>query len=257
MTPSKAGIAYSYSGGATEGEAPPLFLIHGSGGDRLHWPPQLRRLESVPVYALDLPGHGKSPGEGERSIRAYVDHILHWMTALELPPAVWCGHSMGGAIAMTAALESSAQVAGLVLVGTGARLRVSPDILEITGDPDRFQEAAELVTRWAFNPSASPRLIELGRERYGGGRPEVMHGDFSACDAFDSMERLSEIRCPTLILCGEDDQLTPVKYSHFLQDHIADARLVTIHEAGHMVMLEKPEVVANEIRNFLTIIRAA
>ena len=140
MTPITDGIAYSYSGGATISLAPPLLLIHGSGGDRLHWPPQLRRLDT-PVYGLDLPGHGESPGEGERAIQAYVDHIIRWMSGLEIPQAIWCGHSMGGAIAMTAALASPEQVAGLVLVGTGARLRVSPDILELSADPDRYAEA--------------------------------------------------------------------------------------------------------------------
>ncbi len=253
MTPTQAGIAYSFSGGAVEDKAPPLLLIHGSGGDRLHWPPQLRRLDT-PVYGLDLPGHGESPGEGERSIQAYVDHILNWMRELEISRAVWCGHSMGGAIAMTAALESADQVAGLVLVGTGARLRVSPDILELTADPNRYQEAGELVTRWAFSPSASPRMLELGRERYGGGRPGVMHGDFSACDAFDIMDRVGAIQCPTLILCGEDDQLTPVKYSRYLEGQVPGAQLEIVPGAGHMVMLEKPEIVTNKIRSFLTTI---
>ena len=253
--PTDASIAFSSSDGGELQESPPLLLIHGAGGDRLHWPPQLRRLRELQVYGLDLPGHGESPGEGESTIQAYVDHIVHWMDTLELRDAVWCGHSMGGAISMTAALTYPQRVVGLVLVGTGARLRVNPDILEISSDPSRFSEASELVTAWAFAPTAPKKLIELGKERYGSGHPEVLHHDFMACDEFDIMDRLGEIHCPTLILCGEDDQLTPLKYSCYLHEHIRNSNLETFSEAGHMVMLEKPEAVTEEITEFMLTLR--
>jgi pimeloyl-ACP methyl ester carboxylesterase len=208
-------------------------------------------MDDAQAFGIDLPGHGKSAGDGESSVIDYVGHIVHWMDALEIPHAIWCGHSMGGAIAMTAALEFPSRVSGLILVGTGARLRVSPDILKITADPDRYPEAAELISEWAFSPSASTRLKELGRARYGNGRPEVMHNDFAACDRFDIMDRVGELNSPALIICGEDDQLTPVKYSRYLADHIPDAQIKLIPGAGHMVMLEKPGEVEAEIRGFL------
>ena len=72
-----------------------------------------------------------------------------------------------------------------------------------------------------------------------------------ACNQFDVMARLSEIKAPTLILCGTDDQLTPVKYSEYLQSRIAGARLVTYPGAGHMVMLEEPIAVARELGEFV------
>jgi pimeloyl-ACP methyl ester carboxylesterase len=158
---------------------------------------------------------------------------------------------MGGAISMTVALEYPDRVAALVLVGTGARLRVSPDILEITANDGQLQAAADLVVRWAFSPSASPRLIELGRERYGSAQLGTMHHDFVACDHFDVMDRLGEIECSALIICGEDDQLTPAKFSQFLADHIPQASLEIVPEAGHMVMLEKPEEISQSIGMFM------
>jgi pimeloyl-ACP methyl ester carboxylesterase len=158
---------------------------------------------------------------------------------------------MGGAISMTAALEYPDRVAALVLVGTGARLRVNPDILEITANDGQLQAAADLVTSWAFSPSASPRLIELGRERYGSAQLDTMHHDFAACDQFDVMDRLGEIECAALIICGEDDQLTPPKFSRFLADHMPRASLEIVPGAGHVVMLEKPEEVSKLIGGFM------
>jgi pimeloyl-ACP methyl ester carboxylesterase len=79
----------------------------------------------------------------------------------------------------------------------------------------------------------------------------VLHGDYAACDAFDVMERLEEIRCPTLAICGTADRLTPLKYSVYLRDHTPGAELVLVDTAGHMVMLEKPEVVARAVFEFI------
>jgi pimeloyl-ACP methyl ester carboxylesterase len=83
--------------------------------------------------------------------------------------------------------------------------------------------------------------------------PGVLRGDFLACDRFDVMGRLGEVRLPTLVICGEEDQLTPPKYSQFLVDHIQGARLVTIPEAGHMVMLEKPQETTDTMAGFSSV----
>ena len=109
---------------------PPVVLIHGAGGTHLHWPAPIRRLPEYPVYALDLPGHGKSEGRGQQSITAYAQCVLDWMDSLQMHKAVFIGHSMGGAVALTLGLQHPERVLGLGLVGTGARLKVAPAILE-------------------------------------------------------------------------------------------------------------------------------
>jgi pimeloyl-ACP methyl ester carboxylesterase len=82
-------------------------------------------------------------------------------------------------------------------------------------------------------------------------RRSVLNGDFLACDQFDVLHRLGEITMPTLVICGEEDQLTPLKYSRFTMDALLDARLVTIPGAGHMVMLEKPSAVTEAVKTFM------
>jgi pimeloyl-ACP methyl ester carboxylesterase len=236
--------------GETEGH-PPLILIHGAGGSRLHWPPEIRRMEGELVYSLDLPGHGQSPGEGENTIGGYSKRVCEWMDAINLERAVLVGHSMGGAISMTIALDEKDRMAGLILVGTGGRLRVLPMILEMTADSQKLSEAADLVNSYAFGPQAPPRLVELARVRMAETRPHVLHGDFQACDGFDVLSRLNEVTLPTQVICGEEDRLTPVKYSNFMAETIPDARIETIEGAGHMVMLEKAGNVAAIMKRFL------
>jgi len=226
-----------------------LVLVHGAGGSHLDWPSPLRRLREADVYALDLPGHGRSEGAGRSSISAYRDFLLAFLDALGLERAVVVGHSMGGAIALDFALHYPDRLAGLILVGSGARLRVAPAIL--TGISSDFEATVDLVCDYAFGPSASGQLKRLGRQRLLKTLPEVLHGDYSACDAFDVMERLGEVRCPTLAIGGTADRLTPPKYSVYLRDHIPGAELVLVDAAGHMVMLEKPEVVSRVISKFI------
>jgi len=227
-----------------------LVLVHGAGGSHLDWLALLRRLGGVNVYALDLPGHGRSKGVGRGSITAYRDFLLAFLDVLNLEEAVVVGHSMGGAIVLDLALHYPDRLTGLILVGTGARLRVLPAIL--TGILSDFEATVDLVCEYAFGPDAPEQLKRLGRQRLSKTPPEVLHGDYAACDAFDVMERLREIRCPTLVIGGTADRLTPPKYSVYLRDHIPGAELVLVDGAGHMVMLEKPEVVARAISEFIT-----
>jgi pimeloyl-ACP methyl ester carboxylesterase len=247
-----AEVAYrAHHGGGAEPGLPPLVFIHGAGGSSLHWPPPLRRLSGLEVYALDLPGHGESPGPSDETIAGKVDAVLRWKEALGLGPCVFAGHSMGGGISLTLTLDHPGEVAGLVLVGTGGRLRVHPDILAMTASEETYPQAVATIGAWAFSEAADERLVQLAGKRMLAVPHQVVNADFTACDRFDVMPRLGEIQRPTLVICGSEDQLTPQKYSRFLADTIPQALMVVIDGAGHMVMLEQPEEVAGHIQEFL------
>ncbi len=227
-----------------------LLFIHGAGGTHRHWGEQLAGLGSVNRYAVDLPGHGRSAGEGRTSIKGYAEVIERLLDTLDLERVSLVGHSMGGAISQYLALEDPGRVQRLVLVGSGARLRVLPALLEALLTD--FPSTVDMMRTWAYSTESPPELLDLAREEWVENDPLVVHGDFAACDAFDVMERLGQIRCPTLVLCGEDDKLTPVKYAHYLRDHIPGATLAIIPHAGHMVMMEQPEQVNRAIEEFLS-----
>ena len=235
-------------------DSPPIVLIHGAGGNYLYWPFEIRCLPDHRIFTLDLPGHGKSGGRGLQTIQAYALSILDWMAALGFHQAVFIGHSMGGAIALTLALNHPEQVRGLGLISSGARLHVAPAILENTASPQSLPSALSAIISLSFSKNAKPRLVDLAARRLAEVRSTVLHGDFLACNTFDVMESLATIRAPTLVICGQEDQLTPIRYSQYLADQIPGALLKIIPNAGHMVMLEQPHSVANALSDFLATI---
>jgi pimeloyl-ACP methyl ester carboxylesterase len=241
-------LFYTIEQGPTDG--PTLLLVHGAGGSRLHWPPELRRMAEATVYTLDLPGHGRSEGSGCETIECYAQTVIAFLKAADVGQVTVVGHSMGGAIAQNLALEHLDCISALGLIATGARLRVAPAILE--NIRDNFDHAVTLITRYAWAPDAQPSLVELGREALEGTGPDVLFGDFLACDRFDVMDRMGEIEVPVLVVNGTADRLTPVKYARFLAEQIRDARLVTVERAGHMVMLERPDEVGEAFQEFVT-----
>jgi len=226
-------------------KAPSLILIHGAGGNHQLWGHAVRSVQTADVYAIDLPGHGRSGGAGRSAIAEYAAFVIDFMDALQLERAVVAGHSMGGATAVTTALGYPERVSGLVLVGTGARLRVLQSILD--GTLSDFEGTISLICEYAYSPHAPPRLMRDGERQMLGVAPQTVHDDFAACNAFDIMGRLGEIHCPTLVICGTEDALTPVKYSRFLVDGIEGAQLEMIKGAGHMVMTEEPAAVSEAI----------
>ncbi len=228
-------------------DLPPLLLIHGAGGSHLDWPPGLRKLGSL---AVDLPGHGKSPGPGRRSIQDYADDLLALLDALNLTQAVIMGHSMGGAIAQTIALSAPDRVRGLILIGTGAKLRVHPDILaRVATDP---QAVAAQLKDWMWGSSTPDALRETGYQQMLSVDPLVIQGDYAACDVFDIRDRISQINASTLVIGGTEDQMTPHKFSAYLAESITNATLVTVEGGGHMMALEQPEVVTAAVQRWLT-----
>ncbi len=248
--PNAASIYY-YAAPNGNGTHPPLVLIHGAGGSHLHWPAEIRRLPNFRIFALDLPGHGKSEGHGLQSISAYAERVIEWMSLIQLHRAIFVGHSMGGAIALQLALNYPEQTLGLGLVGTGAKLQVDPTILENALNTQTYPSAIAQIVAKAFGSQADQRLVELAHKQYEKTRRSVLHGDLLACSSFDRMQSLSAIKTPTAVICGQDDELTPPRYSRYLADQISNANLSIIPAAGHMVMLEKPQEVATALTEHL------
>jgi pimeloyl-ACP methyl ester carboxylesterase len=243
---------YYYQSRMGTGSHLPIVMIHGAGGSHLYWPPEMRQLSDFRIYSLDLPGHGKSGGHGLQSIDAYAEAIFKWMGEVGLHRAVFVGHSMGGAIALTLAQKYAEHVLGLGLIGTGARLRVDPVIIDNSANSQTFPAAISFIISKSFSEFADPRLVELAEMRLKETRPSVLHGDFIACNNFDMMKYLPKVNKPTLVVCGQDDELTPLRYAQYLSDSIFNAELQVIPNSGHMVMLEKPQNVANVVKEFLS-----
>ena len=249
--PTSDDIYYHFYEGSPLGERPALLLIHGAGGDHLYWPPNIRRLAGYRVYALDLPGHGKSGGRGMQTIASYTNAVLEWMESLGLHTAVIAGHSMGSAIALDLTLDHPRHVSGLVLISTGSRMPVNPRLIEAASSPTTYITAIEKVIDWSFSDLATQSLKDLAQRRMRAIRQSVLHGDFLACDGFNVTDRLPRISTPTRVICGSEDRMTPLRHSQFVADTIPGASLVTVPGAGHMVTLENPQLIEEAILGFL------
>jgi len=237
---------YYRSCGKNFSENFPVLFIHGAGGSAHVWSKQLE--VDIPGYcpiALDLPGHARSQACGEEHIQAYVNWIIGFIQAMGLNQCVLAGHSMGGAITQLAALQWPRLFPGIVLVGTGARLRVAEEVLTRAWQGDSFAD-------YAYAPNSDKYLQQEAEKEFGLTSPEVRYRDFLACDRFDLMHRVQQIEPRTLILCGQEDKLTPVKYSRFLKENILDSRLEIIPDAGHMVMWEQSKEFNRILEEFLT-----
>jgi pimeloyl-ACP methyl ester carboxylesterase len=246
----KKGMSYWASGKDLSEKRDTVLFIHGAGGGQLTWSFQKAFFEKEfnPII-IELPGHGESGGEGEEEIEKYAGHVFSFLAALGIRKVFLIGHSMGGAIVQTLALTSPEAIRGIVLAGTGAKLRVFPAVLN--GVRTHFEKTVKEIVQYAFSRKTSLELIERGIEQLLQCRPEVLYGDFLACDRFDIIDEVARIDLPTLILCGNEDELTPVKYSEFLHSRIRGSKLEVIPDAGHMVMLEAPEMFNHKVREFV------
>jgi len=225
-----------------------LIFVHGAGGGKNEW--LCQTLHFLDSEAVALPGH--PAGTPCSSVDEYMEWLHGYIQQQKYRDVVLVGHSMGGAIVQLYALKYGTALKGIILVGTGARLRVAPAILsslkEMTTNADAWQQfLSDNIYRQVI-PEAKPAVI-AERVRIG---PAVMLNDSLACDKFDIMDRVQSIRLPTMIIVGSQDTWTPPKYSQYLASRITGATQVTIDGGSHWVFLEKPQEVNRAISDFLT-----
>lgn len=228
-----------------------LILLHGAGGSSQTFLHQLRQLDrTMNVVAVELPGHGGTPGPGRDTISGYAAWVEETLSSFPIKSFFLVGHSMGGAIALELALRSWSRIKGLILIASGAELRVAAKILEgLAREPE---PTMALINRWCFPPDADPQMIQQSLELLRQTPIQVTYNDFQACNRFDRSENISTITLPTLILVGERDAMTPPAFSEALQKEILHSKLVLVPGAGHLVMLEKPREVNRAIETFVS-----
>ncbi len=234
-----------------------LVFIHGSTCDRSFWAAQLEQLSRIArCITVDLPAHGESKDfipSDELTMQVFVDAVEHLCKTLDLGKVILVGHSMGGGVSLSLYLNHPERVAGLVLIGTGAKLRVSPMILDMVQND--FSELIEVMGTSNFQRSfrkTTPEIVTAAKEVMRTVGPEVALQDFTICNQFDIIEQLGEIHVPALVITGERDTLMPVRFGQFMADRIDGAEFHTIKRAGHFPMVEKPVEVNKIIENFLS-----
>lgn len=259
--------AYAAGGGRAHQAGRPLAVfIHGAGLDHTVWALHSRWLafHGWNVCAVDLPGHGKSAGVALTSIAELAqwtaDFIKAAGTAASTNSATLIGHSMGSLVALSAAAQFPQTVDKLVLIGTAASMPVHPDLLGAAAANDHA--AIDMVNLWGFGFAAglggsrAPGVWMVGAgerilERAGAG---VLHADLAACNAYrDALADAAKVKAPSLLICGQKDQMTPLKSALALAAGIAGSKIVALDSAGHMLMAERPYDVTDAIAAHLSI----
>jgi pimeloyl-ACP methyl ester carboxylesterase len=236
-------VAYAETAPAAPAATRAALLLHRAGASGREW----NRLMALVgrhrrLVALDLPGHGRSPGPPLASIEAMATVAADLIEALALGPTVVVGHSLGGAVATRLALDRPDLVAALVLVATGARLRVA----------SRFAAAPTTAAATATGPAA-PRSVfarataaDVVAEELASlydAPADVVAADLAACRRFDAEAEIGRLEAPVTLLAGAEDPLTPPRLARRFADRAANARVEVLARAGHMIPAERPDAV--------------
>jgi len=231
-------------------DRPVVVFIHGAGMDHTAWMLQARYFahHGRSVLNVDLPGHGRSAGPPLPTIGDLADWLLKLLDAAHAPKAALVGHSMGSLVALEAAARAPAKIWALALLGTATRMAVHPDLLKAAEANDHA--AIDLIASWAYG-----RLAHLGGSRAPGGwmmgtgirlleraPPGALAACFTACrDYAGALDAAAKVVCPTLLLLGEMDRMTPPAGARDIGARIAGARTVVLPRTGHMMMVEQPD----------------
>lgn len=246
-----------------KGDGPPVLLIHGLAGDVSAWTPQIDALSSrYRVVAFDNRGAGKSSQVDEPvSTADLAADTIALIEQLGLAGAHVVGRSMGGAIAQIVALERPDLVRSLVLCASFARLdplgvRVLTNmrqVLEWRGSwADHARHSVQNFVGQDFFNRQSEQVARI--EGLIGGETRLpacyIHQNF-ACLEHDTLPRLGEIRCPTLVIAGSSDPICSPTCTEWLADGISGARTIMFDGCGHFFLIEQPDRFMAELEGWL------
>jgi pimeloyl-ACP methyl ester carboxylesterase len=244
------------------GEGTPLLLLHAFPMSLAMWDAQARVLEKTHrVVRFDVRGLGSSPpGDGPLTMERIADDAVALLDHLGLSSAVVCGLSMGGYAALALVRRHPARLRGLVLADTRAgadsetartgRAELAERVLREGAGAAAEAMVGKLLG--ATTQQEKPDVVREVRQTILGNSPRGIADALAGlASRADSSSTLREIRVPTLVLCGEEDTLTPPAEAEVLARGIAGARLVTIPKAGHLSNLENPAVFGQALAGFL------
>jgi pimeloyl-ACP methyl ester carboxylesterase len=245
---------------------PRIAMVHGAGGTHVVWQPQSRALAHAGynVFVPDLPGHGLSDDD---PALVSVEDLAAWLrTAIAAvsqqysaaeTPLILAGHSMGACIATTYAATWPQDVAALALVGASLEMKVNGALLKDC--LDNQPQAVAFITSFGHGrlthlaAATTPGAWTLGADRalMLDSLPPVLQRDFAMCATWRGATHAPKVRCPTIVVSGVQDRMTPARAGKQLADAIPGARYELVAGSGHMLMSEAPRPLLLSLQTFL------
>lgn len=252
--------AYAYTAAhALDAAKPTIAFVHGAGLDHSWWGLQSRYFgyHGWNVLACDLPGHGRSSGPPVADIAGAADWVMRLLDAAGVARAGIVGHSMGSLIALECAARHPERVERIALLGTAFPMNVSDGFLEAARTND--QSAYDMETIWGhapqvpFGSNPNPGMWMYGDtlarlSRLG---PGVLYNDLKACKEYAAgLESAAKVRCPSMVIAGGRDMMTPPKAAGALIQALPGSASVAIRPSGHSLMAEAPDAVLDALAGF-------
>ncbi len=241
-------------------EAPHVMLSHSLGSSLVMWDPQLEVLEPhYQVLRYDTRGHGGSDApSGAYTLEMLGEDAIGLLDALGIDKVHFVGLSMGGMIGQCLALDHANRLENLVLCDTAATLPeeaqpIWEERIQLAREKGLDALVDETLERW-FTPSfltQNPAEVESIRQQFLATPINGYIGCSQAIRGLNFMERLSEIKIPTLIMVGEEDPGTPVSAAEAMQQRIASSQLVVLPSAAHLSNVEQAKAYNTALINFL------
>ena len=252
---------YCYTNNRTIDTArPSVVFLHGAGMDHTVWTLASRHFarHGRNVITPDMPGHGRSGGELRPTVEAMADWVIALLDGLGVHEAALAGHSLGSLVALDCAARHPQRILTLAMVGTTVPMPVSDAILDAARADDHA--AFDMLTQWGYS-----QAHQYGGNRNGGiwmigstlrlferSGPGVLYNDMNACNSYtDGLARAAHVHCPTLLVLGEEDRLTPARSTRGLREALADAQVVVLPGAGHTIMVEEPNALLDALHRVL------
>lgn len=248
------------SGRALENARPSIMFVHGAGLDHTVWPLPMRYFvrHGRNVLAVDLPGHGRSQGPPLRSIEAMGDWLVKVLKATDLKQAAFVGHSMGSLVTLAAAARHPQHARALVLIGPSAPMPVHERLLGAARADNH--SAIDMLNIWGHSQAGqiggvgAPGLWKTGAalRLWEQAAPGVIAADLQACNEYsEGPTHAAKVQCPTLLIIGDRDIMTPPSAGRKLASAIAGARTVVLSNCGHAMLDEQPNAVLDALIEIL------
>jgi len=251
------GIEINY---VIEGEGPLVTMSHSLACNLHMWDEQAAALaERYTVVRFDTRGHGHSSApEGAYSLDQMGDDLKGLLDGLGIRETHFVGLSMGGMIGQTFALKHPAMIKSLVLCDTTSRYPAAAapiweDRIKTVGAKGMEPMVAGTLERWFTAPFRARRRDVM--ERVGAMiRSTPPAGYVGCCHAIPKInvtDRLKELRCPTLVVVGEEDPGTPVEMAREIHAALPGSQLAVLRSASHLANVEQPEEFNRALLSFL------